>query len=190
MKPKDDEKLKAISQATFALVGETGLSGLTMPAIARRAGVATSTLYVYYQSKEELLTALYEQAKTALTARVLQGQDPAAPFRARIQQMWRQLLDNRLQHADEMVFMEQYSNSPWFSESSRALSVRLMKDFTAPIEAAKAQQIVKDLPTPMLLNAMAGSVRDTASLLASGVLKNRDADRALAFGLFWDGVKA
>lgn len=189
MKPKDDEKLKAIAQATLTLVEQAGLSGLTMPAIARRAGVATGTLYVYYASKDELLTALYEQAKTALTARVLQGVDPAAPFRTRFQQMWRSLLDNRLQHAAEMVFMEQYSNSPWFSESSRALSARLMTDFTAPIEAAKAQQILKDVPTPMLLNAMAGSVRDTAGLLRSGTLEASDAHLAMAFGLFWDGVK-
>ena len=92
MKPKDDEKLKAISQATFTLVEQTGLSGLTMPAIARSAGVATGTLYVYYASKDELLTALYEQAKTTLTARVLQGVDPQAPFRTRFQQMWRSLV--------------------------------------------------------------------------------------------------
>lgn len=190
MKPKDDEKLKAISQATLALVEQSGLSGLTMPAIARAAGVATGTLYVYYASKDDLLTALYEQAKTALTARVLQGVDPQAPFRARFQQMWRSLLDNRLQHAAEMVFMEQYSNSPWFSESSRALSARLMKDFAAPIEAAKQQQILKDVPTPLLLGAMAGSVRDTAALLRSGALKPSEAHLAMAFGLFWDGVKA
>ncbi|MDP4300851.1 TetR/AcrR family transcriptional regulator [Leptothrix discophora] len=190
MKPKDEEKLKAIAQATLDLVEQAGLSGLTMPAIARRAGVATGTLYVYYASKDELLTALYEQAKTALTARVLQGVDPAAPFRTRFQQMWRSLLDNRLQHAAEMVFMEQYSNSPWFSESSRALSARLMTDFTAPIEAAKAQQILKDLPTPMLVNAMAGSVRDTAALLRSGAIEASEAHLAMAFGVFWDGVKA
>ena len=30
MKPKDDEKQRAIAQATFELVAQTGLSGLTM----------------------------------------------------------------------------------------------------------------------------------------------------------------
>ncbi|MES1163645.1 MAG: helix-turn-helix domain-containing protein, partial [Rhizobacter sp.] len=64
VKPKDDEKLRSIATATFALVEQTGLSGLTMAAIAREAGLATGTLYVYFKSKEELLVALYEQAKT------------------------------------------------------------------------------------------------------------------------------
>ena len=39
MKPKDDDKLRAIAEATFTLVEQTGLSGLTMAAIAREAGV-------------------------------------------------------------------------------------------------------------------------------------------------------
>eukprot|EP01030_Chromulinospumella_sphaerica_P026789 gene26789-27011_t len=55
MKPKDDEKQRAIAQATFDLVAQTGLSGLTMAEIARAAGIATSTLYVYYPSKDELI---------------------------------------------------------------------------------------------------------------------------------------
>ena len=46
MKPKDDEKQRAIAQATFELVAQTGLSGLTLADIARAAGIATSTLYV------------------------------------------------------------------------------------------------------------------------------------------------
>ena len=189
VKPKDDEKLKAIARATFDLVGQTGLSGLTMPAIARRAGVATGTLYVYFKSKDELLTALYEQAKTATAARVMAGDDPSAPLRSRFQRMWRNLLDNRLAHAAEMVFMEQYINSPWYSEASRTLSARLIRDWLDVIESAKAQQVIKDVPTPLLVNAFAGSVRETAQLILSGTLAATDAHLAMAFGLCWDGIK-
>jgi AcrR family transcriptional regulator len=189
VKPKDEEKLKAIAKATFMLVEQTGLSGLTMPAIARTAGVATGTLYVYFKSKDELLAALYEQAKTATAARVMQGDDPAAPLRMRFQRMWRNLLDNRLAHSAEMVFLEQYYNSPWFSDASRALSARLIKDWTDLIEAAKLQQVLKDVPTPLLVNSFGGSVRETANLLRSGALDHTEAHLTMAFGLCWDGIK-
>ena len=52
-----------------------------MAAIARQAGLATGTLYVYYRSKDELLADLYEQAKTAIVARLMQGEDPSQPLR-------------------------------------------------------------------------------------------------------------
>ena len=189
MKPKDDEKLRSIAKATFTLVEQTGLSGLTMAAIAREAGLATGTLYVYFKSKEELLVALYEQAKTETAATLMQGDDPGAPFRSRFQHLWSNWLDYRLTHYAEMVFMEQYYNSPWFSEASRDLSARLFKGCVDLVETAKAQQILKNVPTPMLINSLGGSVRETANLLRSGTLTRTDAHLAMAFGLCWDGVK-
>ncbi|MEP6872797.1 MAG: TetR/AcrR family transcriptional regulator [Burkholderiales bacterium] len=190
MKLKDDEKLRAIAKATFVLVEQTGLSGLTMAAIAREAGLATGTLYVYFKSKEELLVELYEQAKTVVAARLMERDDPASPFRSRFQRMWMNWLDNRLAHYAEMVFVEQYYNSPWFTETSRNLSERLCKDWTDVIEAAKAQQILKDVPTVLLMNSFGGSVRETANLLRSGGLTRTEAHLAMAFGLCWDGMKA
>jgi AcrR family transcriptional regulator len=190
VKPKDDNKLQAIATATFTLVERNGLSGLTMPAIAREAGVATGTLYVYFKSKDELLTALYEHAKTSTAACMMDRDNPSAPFRSRFQRMWLNWLDKRLDHYAQVVFLEQYYNSPWFSEASRALSARLMKDFSALLEAAKAQQILKDVPTVLLINAFGGSVRETSNLLRSGALKRTPANLAMAFGLCWDGIKA
>ncbi|CAN5565601.1 TetR/AcrR family transcriptional regulator [soil metagenome] len=190
MKPKDDEKLQAIAKATFALVEQTGLSGLTMAAIARRAGLATGTLYVYFQSKEELLVALYEQAKTALVARLMEGDDPTAPFRSRFMHLWMNWLESRLTNSAAVVFVEQYYNSPWFTEQSRTLSTRLIKEWTDVIEAAKTQQILKNVPTVLLINTFGGSVRETADLLRSGALARTDADLAMAFGICWDGIKA
>ena len=84
MKPKDDEKQRAIAQATFELVAQTGLSGLTMADIARAAGIATSTLYVYYPSMDELISQLYQDAKTVTAARIMEGVVPGLPYRARV----------------------------------------------------------------------------------------------------------
>jgi AcrR family transcriptional regulator len=190
VKLKDDEKLRAIARATFTLVEQTGLSGLTMAAIAREAGLATGTLYVYFKSKEELLVALYEQAKTETAASLMKGDDPRAPFRSRFRHMWKNWLEHRLKHYAQMVFMEQYYNSPWFSDVSRDLSVRLFKDWVDLIETAKAQQILKDVPTPMLINSFGGSVRETANMLRAGTLARTEAHLAMAFGLCWDGIKA
>jgi len=190
VKPKDDEKLQSIARATFTLVEQTGLSGLTMAAIAREAGLATGTLYVYFKSKEELLVALYERAKTETAASLMQGDDPSAPFRTRFQRMWTNWLEHRLDSYAQVVFLEQYYNSPWFTEESRNLSARLFKDWVDLIETAKAQQILKDVPTPMLLNTLGGSVRETANMLRSGALARTDEHLAMAFGLCWDGIKA
>ena len=104
--------------------------------------------------------------------------------------MWTNWLDYRLAHYAQVVFLEQYYNSPWFSEESRNLSARLIKDWVDLVESAKAQQILKDVPTVLLINSFAGSVRETANLLRSGALSRTDKNLAMAFGLCWDGIKA
>jgi AcrR family transcriptional regulator len=190
VKPKDDAKLRAISTATLALVEQTGLSGLTMAAIARAAGLATGTLYVYYESKEALLAALYEQAKTEAATRLMQGDDASLPYRQRFRHLWRNGLEHRLNRNAQGVFLDHYVDSPGFGEDERRLSVRLIKDWIDLVEAAKAQQILKDVPTAMLSSCFSASVRETARLLQAGTIARTEAQLAQAFGLLWDGIKA
>lgn len=190
MKLKDDEKFNAIARATFALVEQTGLDGLTMAAIAREAGLATGTLYVYFKSKEELLATVYEQAKTQTACGLLQGDDPTAPMRSRFRRCWQNWLEHRLKYPAQVVFLDRYYNSPWFSEASRDVSTRLIRDWVALVEDAKAQQILKNVPTPLLLHSFGASVRETANLLANGTLPHTEATLEMAFGLCWDGIKA
>lgn len=190
MKPKDDDKQQAIASATFALVAQVGLSGLTMAAIAREAGIATGTLYVYHKSKEDLLNALYEQVKGALARLITEEATAVMPFRARFQRNWLLLLRHRQAHYAETVFMEQYYNSPWFSEASRQFSARFTGDCLGFFDEARAQQIVKDVPTMLLAASFFGSVRETANLLRSGDLQDTEAALAQAFSIFWDGIKA
>ena len=177
MKPKDDEKQRAIAQATFELVAQTGLSGLTMADIARAAGIATSTLYVYYPSKDELISQLYQDAKTVT-------------YRARVRRAWGNLLRHRLDQYAEVVFQEQYYNSPWFTEGNREFSTRLMAGFFALMEEGQQQEILKAVPIPLLTASLVGSVRETGNLIRTKVLPDEEAVHQMAFGLCWDALKA
>lgn len=190
MKPKDDEKQRAIAQATFELVAQTGLSGLTMADIARAAGIATSTLYVYYPSKDELISQLYQDAKTVTAARIMEGVVPGLPYRARVRRAWGNLLRHRLDQYAEVVFQEQYYNSPWFTEGNREFSTRLMAGFFALMEEGQRQEILKAVPIPLLTASLVGSVRETGNLIRTKVLPDEEAVHQMAFGLCWDALKA
>lgn len=57
----------ALIDATLELVAEKGVRGSTVRAIAERAGVTQGLIRHYFLSKEELITAAYEQHMTGLT---------------------------------------------------------------------------------------------------------------------------
>jgi TetR/AcrR family transcriptional repressor of multidrug resistance operon len=190
MKPKDDEKLAAIAKAAFALVEKVGLSGLTMADIARAAGIATGTLYVYYSSKDELINALYRSSKTAAVVRLLEGYDARLPFRSRARIFWRNAMKDRLDHYAEAIFHQQYLNSQWYSQSDRALFSDLTKEWLNFIEEGKSQEILKDAPASLMSALFLGSIRETADLMRGKVLSFDDETLDMAFALYWDAIKA
>jgi AcrR family transcriptional regulator len=55
-----------ILAAARRLMGQKGLDNLTMDDIAQAAGVAKGTLYLYFQSKDELIQALLTQVGEAM----------------------------------------------------------------------------------------------------------------------------
>jgi AcrR family transcriptional regulator len=89
---KPDERAhrqKAILDAAAALFDAEGLTGVTLNAVARRAGIAKSALYRYFESREAMLLALLAEAQAAATAdveqrlaRLPQKTDPKAVARA------------------------------------------------------------------------------------------------------------
>jgi TetR/AcrR family transcriptional repressor of multidrug resistance operon len=190
MRPKDEEKFESIARATYALVERSGLSGLTMAEIAKTAGIATGTLYLYYPSKEELIKSLYEQAKTATSQRLSVGYDATAPYRSRFRQVWLNLINNRVERFQEALFQEQYYNSPWFDDESRVLSARLMASWIAFVEEGKQNEILKNVPTPLLGAFVMGSAREVAGLVRSNAIVLDEVTVNAAFSLCWDGVKA
>lgn len=190
MKPKDEKKLAAIAAATYALVGERGLAGLTLADIARRAGVATSTLYVYYDSREALLDTLYHNAKQLTFQRWLAHDDANAPFKARLRGIWHNMLAHRLERHAELQFQEQYHGAHMASVANRELSARFSQFFADFLAGGQRAEVIKPVPVPFLIASISGSVKETASQIRAGALPDDEATRSTAFMLCWDALKA
>lgn len=65
----------AILDTTAALVAEHGLRGVTMSAIAERAGIGRATLYKYFSDVESILTAWHEQQIAGHLAEIAEIRD-------------------------------------------------------------------------------------------------------------------
>ncbi len=61
-------KKEAILDAAVVEIAAHGYHGTTVAMIARRAGVADGTIYLYFQNKEEVLVSLFDRAMDRFTA--------------------------------------------------------------------------------------------------------------------------
>lgn len=190
MKPKDEKKLDAILAATCRLASERGLFGLTLAQIAKEAGIATSTLYVYFSDKEALFNAVYREAKRDALGFYTAAIDSSLPLKAQVRAVWNRMLDHRLQRFDQATFMEQFTGSSYVSEESRAFVDRHSEALLQIVVDAQRDEIVKAAPIPIISSFFFGSIRETAGLIRSKTIADTDETREIAFRLCWDGIRA
>ena len=61
MRTRDSEKQQRIKEAMVRLILEEGMSGASVSKIAREAGVSPATIYIYYTSKEEMISEVFRE---------------------------------------------------------------------------------------------------------------------------------
>lgn len=85
----------AILEAAFRLFSEHGYSDTSIPGIAREAGISTANVYVYFQSKIDILFQLYAPWLSGRLDKLERAQrriaDPQERLRKLLLALWRDL---------------------------------------------------------------------------------------------------
>jgi TetR/AcrR family transcriptional regulator, repressor of fatR-cypB operon len=188
MKRKDEAKARDIFAATLRTVQEHGLVGLSMEAVARRAGVAAGTLYVYHESKEALLEALYLETKRALTEAVFR--DEGLPVRPAFIAMCRAYLEYLAEHPAEIAFLEQMARSTLLSPRVRTVVEPGVRPLVELLERGKRELLLKDLDTRLMIAFLQAAVQELSSFAAALPRARRAAQHEQIAQLCWDALKA
>ncbi|WRU93576.1 TetR family transcriptional regulator [Priestia filamentosa] len=64
MQKKSDDKYKRILQASIEVISEKGLHKASISEIAKQAGIAQGTFYLYFKSKHDLIPAIADYLLT------------------------------------------------------------------------------------------------------------------------------
>jgi AcrR family transcriptional regulator len=156
---KTSDKRSNVMQAALELIAEQGFHGAPMAEIAEKAGVATGTIYRYFESRDVLITELHRELEDEIMA-VLQGGYPSErPPRERFLYLIRELLRYFITNPLHFRYMEQYFNSPYGISMHRDRLLGksgnhdiLMDIFKLGIE----QQVLKEFPKAVLFSLAFG----------------------------------
>src|SRR5205809_320779 len=92
--PKSEETRGRILAAAMELFRRRGFESTTMREIAREAGVALGSAYYYFESKEALVMAFYEQARDEMRPLIVQALSEERDLQGAL----RAILDARLRY--------------------------------------------------------------------------------------------
>ena len=173
----------------MVLVKQKGLAGITMGEIAREAGMATGTLYIYFKNKEELINNLFFDCRKEAIENYFVNYDASKPFKSGFHTVWLNILHFRIQNFEEVVFMDQCYHSPFINECTMKLTKEIKKPLIKLIERGKDENVFKDMETMTLLTFMIGSIHEGVKNAHYNLkpLHKTDIDRM--FKMCWDGMK-
>ena len=113
---------KAILDAAASLLVANGLAATSVDAVAQRAGIAKGTVYLYFESRSDLLAALRSRYAEGLADRarsILEHADPADPGSVTdtFERLAAELLD--YVHANQRLYHVLFHEAPGHQEQAR-----------------------------------------------------------------------
>ena len=183
-----------ILSAAFKVFGEKGFDKATVEDIAREAGVAKGTVYLYFTSKEEVYRAAFSRYVGELKDRAIAAVQSADGSEAAI----RAFVETKLAYLEEHLgFFSVYQTEAWCDigrggglQASIEASAREQVDRLATVlTEAMASGVVRRIPA----DAAARAIFD----LTRAVIRRRmrgestasiEEDAALVTDLLWKGL--
>ena len=166
-----EDKRDAILRATLELVAAQGFHDAPCALIAERAGVASGTIYRYFENKDLLILALYAELEGRITSCLLEGYRADQPIRERFIHLIRGILGYFISNPLEFKYIEQFHNSPYGTAVRRD---KLLGNTDSSDSSCKCDiykqlfsegvelQVIKNLPMAVLFDLAFGPIISVA----------------------------
>ncbi len=150
-------KRTAILDAALELFGSRGFHGTPVPMVAELAGVGAGTIYRYFASKEALVNSVYQREKQKLFSAIFSDFPYDDPPRKQFQVYWSRMSSFALGHPEATLFLDLHHHAPYLDETSRGIETQMLSAALSYLEVAKSQEVVKDLPSELLIGLIHGA---------------------------------
>ena len=150
-----------IFDATDRLMAKEGLH-LSMHKLAKEAGIAAGTIYLYFKSKDELLAQFARRVFNKFVVAIEEGFDENQSFFEQYRKMWCNIWHFLQENPTILLNMNQYRSLPEFIETCKEMEHSCWDQFCIKGQAAN---VLADLD-PHLLFLLS---LKTAMVLASDI---------------------
>jgi AcrR family transcriptional regulator len=181
-----------IIRVALELFAKQGFHRTPMAMIAEKARVGAGTIYRYFENKDLLVNELFGDVERKFMATIQDGYDPDKPMRERFIHISTSLLMYSISHPLYFRYIEQYQNSPYGVSFRRDKLLGKSDDhdlLKELFDQGIAQQVLKDLPLPVLFALAFGPLIAIARDHILGFFILDDALILKTVEACWDGIK-
>jgi len=189
-RPRSGEKYDAILKATLQIGAEAGFHGLSMSKIAKAAGVAPATIYIYFENIDAIINQLYVDLKELVFGGSVDGVKPYMSSRQSFEIIWKNLYHNILTYNVEFRFLEQFTNSPYITQISKEEGYRPFSPIIHFLKQTIGKGEIKDMPLDMIMAFFFAPIASLTKQIIAGHLEMTEDQITEAIQNAWNAIKA
>jgi AcrR family transcriptional regulator len=187
-RPKSADKRNAILDAATRLFAERGLTAAPTSEISKLAGVAEGTLFTYFQTKDDLINALYREIKLELADAMMSDFPRKKSVGTRLRHVWDRWVNWGVANPEQQKVLAQLTVSEVLTKESRDAGSAPFVEFQKMIRDAIEQRVFRnDVPVELISRSLAALVEATIDLTVSNRSKAKQY-RDSGFQMFWAGI--
>ena len=187
-RPKSEDKRNAILDAATRLFAERGLTAAPTSEISKQAGVAEGTLFTYFETKDDLINALYRELKLELADAMMSDFPRKKNVGTRLRHVWDRWVNWGVANHQQRKVLAQLTVSEVLTKESRNAGSAPFVEFQIMIRDAMEQRVFRnDAPVELILKSLAALVEATIDLTVSNRSKAKQY-RDSGFQMFWAGI--
>ena len=187
-RPKSQDKRNAILEAAVRVFAKRGLTAAPTSEISKQAGVAEGTLFTYFETKDDLINALYRELKLELADAMMSGFPRKKSVRVRLGHVWDCYVNWGVANPEQRKVLAQLTVSEVLTKESRDAAGAPFVEFQTTIRDAIEQRVFrKDLPAELISKSLVALGEATIDLTVSKSSKSNKY-RDSGFQMFWAGI--
>ncbi|MCD8406133.1 TetR/AcrR family transcriptional regulator [Tenacibaculum dicentrarchi] len=188
---KSIDKRNALVKATIELVNNNGFHATPMSKIAKMAKVSPATIYLYFESKQDLVNQTYIEVKSKYTdyAFATYNNNLSVSVEEGFKIIWKRIAEFKLKKCENAMFLAQCDNTPVIDEASRQEGIKHLQPLLDLWNRGKKEGVIKPMSDYILY---AYAINPLSFLMISqkrGIFTLDKTHIEQAYQSAWDSIK-
>jgi AcrR family transcriptional regulator len=190
IRPLDPEKRAAFLTVALQLFVTQGVHNTSTAQIAREAGTAAGTLFLYFPTKEDLINSLLLELVEAQSTSVNSRLSPSMTARESFAAIWHGTIHWLQANPQAYLYIIQVRDSGIVSEEVIEQSALSFGFYYTAIDKGLQEKALKPYPINLIGDIL---YQDIVAVMNVILRMGKDADAEeishMGFEIFWDGIK-
>ena len=184
------EKREQFLKSALKLFVANGIKNTSTNAIAKDAGTAAGTLFLYFPTKGDLIHELVLQISKEQSESIKSLLNPAMSVRETFYTIWDGSIRWFLEHMEAYQYIRQIRDSGLIAEEIVRQTEKDLDYYFFAIQRGLEEGAIKDYPLELVGTVLYQNIVAVMNLtLTEPDPEKQEAFRQIGFQIFWDGIK-